>query len=89
MVILCMLYAIEYILVLFGLLNINKEYFLAGQLILTITLVLSVYFMIKFLKKDLTGKIPENTSGLWILLSSMNLGLIQYIVFYVLNLLKS
>jgi len=84
-----MLYAIEYILVLFGLLNINKEYFLAGQLILTITLVLSVYFMIKFLKKDLTGKIPENTSGLWILLSSMNLGLIQYIVFYVLNLLKS
>ena len=88
-VILCMLYAIEYILVLFGLLNINKEYFLAGQLILTITLALSVYFMIKFLKKDLTGKIPENISGLWILLSSMNLGLIQYAVFYVLNLLKS
>ena len=87
--ILCMLYAIEYILVLFGLLNINKEYFLAGQLILTIILALSVYFMIKFLKKDLTGKIPENISGLWILLSSMNLGLIQYAVFYVLNLLKS
>ena len=87
--ILCILYTIEYGFVLLGLSNINKEYFLVGQLILTVTLTLSVYFMIKFLKKDLTGKIPENISGLWILLSSMNLGLIQYVVFYVLNLLKS
>jgi len=87
--ILCILYVIEYIFVLFGLSNINKEFFLVGQLILTITLILSVYFMIKFLKKDLTGKIPENISGIWILISSMNMGLIQYAVFYMLSLLKS
>ena len=87
--ILCILYVIEYIFVLFGLSNINKEFFLVGQLILTITLVISIYFMIKFLKKDLTGKIPENISGIWILISSMNMGLIQYAVFYMLSLLKS
>ena len=87
--ILCILYVIEYIFVLFGLSNINKEFFLVGQLILTITLILSVYFMIKFLKKDLTGKIPENISGIWILISNMNMGLIQYAVFYMLSLLKS
>ena len=87
--ILCILYVIEYIFVLFGLSNINKEFFLVGQLILTITLILSIYFTIKFLKKDLTGKIPENISGIWILISSMNMGLIQYAVFYMLSLLKS
>ena len=87
--ILCILYVIEYIFVLFGLSNINKEFFLVGQLILTITLILLIYFTIKFLKKDLTGKIPENISGIWILISSMNMGLIQYAVFYMLSLLKS
>jgi len=87
--ILCILYAIEYILVLLGLSNMYKEFFLTGTLILTITLVISIYFMIKFLKKDLTGKIPENISGIWILISSMNMGLIQYAVFYMLSLLKS
>ena len=87
--ILCILYVIEYIFVLFGLSNINKEFFLVGQLILTITLILSIHFTIKFLKKDLTGKIPENISGIWILISSMNMGLIQYAVFYMLSLLKS
>ena len=87
--ILCILYVIEYIFVLFGLSNINKEFFLVGQLILTITLILSIYFTIKFLKKDLTGKTPENISGIWILISSMNMGLIQYAVFYMLSLLKS
>ena len=87
--ILCILYVIEYIFVLFGLSNINKEFFLVGQLILTVTLILSIYFTIKFLKKDLTGKIPENISGIWILISSMNMGLIQYAVFYMLSLLKS
>ena len=87
--ILCILYAIEYILVLLGLSNMYKEFFMTGTLILTITLVISIYFMIKFLKKDLTGKIPENISGIWILISSMNIGLIQYAVFYILSLLKS
>ena len=87
--ILCILYAIEYILVLLGLSNMYKEFFLTGTLILTITLIISIYFMIKFLKKDLTGKIPENISGIWILISSMNMGLIQYAVFYMLSLLKS
>ena len=87
--ILCILYAIEYILVLLGLSNMYKEFFMTGTLILTITLVISIYFMIKFLKKDLTGKIPENISGIWILISSMNMGLIQYAVFYILSLLKS
>ena len=87
--ILCILYAIEYILVLLGLSNMYKEFFMTGTLILTITLVISIYFMIKFLKKDLTGKIPENISGIWILISSMNMGLIQYAVFYMLSLLKS
>ena len=87
--ILCILYVIEYILVLLGLSNMYKEFFLTGTLILTITLVISIYFMIKFLKKDLTGKIPENISGIWILISSMNMGLIQYAVFYMLSLLKS
>ena len=87
--ILCILYVIEYILVLLGLSNMYKEFFLTGTLILTITLVISIYFMIKFLKKDLTGKIPENISGIWILISSMNMGLIQYAVFYILSLLKS
>jgi len=87
--ILCILYAIEYILVLLGLSNMYKEFFMTGTLILTITLVISIYFMIKFLKKDLTGKIPENISGIWILISSMNMGLLQYAVFYILSLLKS
>ena len=87
--ILCILYAIEYILVLLGLSNMYKEFFMTGTLILTITLVISIYFMIKFLKKDLTGKIPENISGIWILISSMNMGLIQYAVFYMSSLLKS
>ena len=87
--ILCILYAIEYILVLLGLSNMYKEFFMTGTLILTITLVISIYFMIKFLKKDLTGKIPENISGICILISSMNMGLIQYAVFYILSLLKS
>lgn len=87
--ILCILYAIEYILVLLGLSNMYKEFFMTGTLILTITLVISIYFIIKFLKKDLTGKIPENISGIWILISSMNMGLIQYAVFYILSLLKS
>ena len=87
--ILCILYVIEYILVLLGLSNMYKEFFMTGTLILTITLVISIYFMIKFLKKDLTGKIPENISGIWILISSMNMGLIQYAVFYILSLLKS
>ena len=45
-----------------------------GTLILTITLVISIYFMIKFLKKDLTGKIPENISGIWILIIQYEYG---------------
>ena len=87
--ILCGLYVLDYILVMFGLLQTNEKYFLLGMTVLTIVLAVSVYFMIKFLKKDLSGKVPENVSGLWILFSCLTTGLFQYTVFYIFSLLKS
>ena len=87
--ILCGLYILDYILVMLGLLQTNEKYFLLGMTVLTIVLAVSVYFMIKFLKKDLSGKVPENVSGLWILFSCLTTGLFQYTVFYIFSLLKS
>ena len=87
--ILCGLYVLDYILVMFGLLQTNEKYFFLGMAVLTIVLAISVYFMIKFLKKNLSGKVPENVSGLWILFSCLTTGLFQYTVFYIFSLLKS
>lgn len=87
--ILCGLYVLDYILVMFGLLQTNEKYFFLGMAVLTIVLAISVYFMIKFLKKNLSGKVSENVSGLWILFSCLTTGLFQYTVFYIFSLLKS
>ena len=80
-IILSLLFVIEYLLVILGLTHTYKEYFFFGGLTLLIILIVSIYFMIKFLKKDLSGKIVETVSGLWIIFSSMCMGLLQYFVF--------
>ena len=38
-------------------------------------------FYDKIFEKDLSGKIVESVSGLWIVFSSMGLGLLPYFVF--------
>ena len=80
-VILSLLFAVEYFLVILGLSDTYEKYFLFSGLVLLIILIISIYFMIKFLKKDLSGKIVESVSGLWIVFSSMGLGLLPYFVF--------
>ena len=80
-IILSLLFIIEYLLVILGLTHTYKEYFFFGGLTLLVILIVSIYFMIKFLKKDLSGKIVETVSGLWIIFSSMSLGLLQYFIF--------
>ena len=80
-VILSLLFAAEYFLVILGLSYTYEKYFLFSRLVLLIILIISIYFMIKFLKKDLSGKIVESISGLWIVFSSMGLGLLPYFVF--------
>ena len=80
-VILSLLFAVEYFLVILGLSYTYEKYFLFSRLTLLIILIISIYFMIKFLKKDLSGKIVESVSGLWIVFSSMGLGLLPYFVF--------
>ncbi|WP_258454495.1 UbiA family prenyltransferase [Pseudoleptotrichia goodfellowii] len=57
--ILCGLYILDYILVMLGLLQTNEKYFLLGMTVLTIVLAVSVYFMIKFLKKIYREKFPK------------------------------
>lgn len=80
-VILSLLFIIEYLLVILGLAHIYEKYFLFSRLTLLVILIVSIYFMIKFLKKDLSGKIVEAVSGLWIIFSSMCMGLLPYFVF--------
>lgn len=80
-IILSLLFIIEYLLVILGLTHTYKEYFSFGGLTLLVILIVSIYFMVKFLKKDLSGKIVETVSGLWIIFSSMSLGLLPYFVF--------
>ena len=80
-VILSLLFAVKYFLVILGLSYTYEKYFLFSGLTLLIILIISIYFMIKFLKKDLSGKIVESVSGLWIVFSSMGLGLLPYFVF--------
>jgi len=80
-VVLSLLFVIEYFLVILGLAHTYKEYFLFGGLTLLVILIVSIYFMVKFLKKNLSGKIVETVSGLWIIFSSMSLGLLPYFVF--------
>ena len=80
-IILSLLFAAEYFLVILGLSYTYEKYFLFSGLVLLIILIISIYFMIKFLKKDLSGKIVESVSGLWIVFSSMGLGLLPYFVF--------
>ncbi|ERK53168.1 hypothetical protein HMPREF1552_00566 [Leptotrichia sp. oral taxon 879 str. F0557] len=80
-VILSLLFIIEYFLVILGLAHTYEKYFFFGGLTLLVILVVSIYFMVKFLKKDLSGKIVETMSGLWIIFSSMSLGLLQYFIF--------
>lgn len=80
-VILSLLFVIEYFLVILGLSHTYKKYFLFSGLVLFAILIVSKYFMIKFLKKDLSGKIVESVSGLWIIFSSMGMGLLPYFIF--------
>ena len=80
-VVLSLLFVIEYFFVILGLAHTYKEYFLFGGLTLLVILIVSIYFMVKFLKKNLSGKIVEAVSGLWIIFSSMSLGLLPYFVF--------
>ena len=80
-VVLSLLFVIEYFLVILGLAHTYEKYFFFGGLTLLVILVVSIYFMVKFLKKNLSGKIVETVSGLWIIFSSMCMGLLQYFVF--------
>ena len=80
-VILSLLFAVEYFLVILGLSYTYEKYFLFSGLVLLIILIISIYFMIKFLKKDLSGKIVESVSGLWIVFSSMGMGFLPYFIF--------
>ena len=80
-VVLSLLFVIEYFLVILGLAHTYEKYFFFGGLTLLVILVVSIYFMIKFLKKDLSGKIVESVSGLWIIFSSMGMGLLPYFIF--------
>ena len=80
-IVLSLLFIIEYFFVILGLAYTYKEYFFFGGLTLLVILVVSIYFMVKFLKKDLSGKIVETMSGLWIIFSSMCMGFLPYFVF--------
>ena len=80
-VVLSLLFVIEYFLVILGLAHTYEKYFLFSELILLVILIVSIYFMVKFLKKDLSGKIVETVSGLWIIFSSMSLGLLPHFFF--------
>ena len=80
-VVLSLLFVIEYFLVILGLAHTYEKYFFFGGLTLLVILIVSIYFMIKFLKKDLSGKIVETVSGLWIIFSSMSLGLLPHFFF--------
>ena len=80
-IVLSLLFIIEYFLVILGLAHTYEKYFFFGGLTLLIILIVSIYFMVKFLKKDLSGKIVETVSGLWIIFSSMSMGLLPYFVF--------
>ena len=84
-IVLSLLFVIEYFFVILGLAHTYEKYFLFSGLTLLVILIVSIYFMIKFLKKNLSGKIVETVSGLWIIFSSMSLGLLPYFVF---NLIK-
>ena len=80
-VVLSLLFVIEYFLVILGLAHTYEKYFFFGRLTLLVILIVSIYFMIKFLKKDLSGKIVETVSGLWIIFSSICMGLLPYLFF--------
>ena len=80
-VVLSLLFIIEYFLVILGLAHTYEKYFLFSGLILLVILIVSIYFMVKFLKQDLSGKIVEAVSGLWIIFSSMSMGLLPYLFF--------
>jgi len=80
-VVLSLLFVIEYFLVILGLAHTYEKYFFFGGLTLLIILIVSIYFMVKFLKKDLSGKIVETVSGLWIIFSSMCMGLLPHLFF--------
>ena len=80
-IVLSLLFIIEYFFVILGLAHTYEKYFFFGVFTLLLILVISIYFMIKFLKKDLSGKIVETVSGLWIIFSSMCMGLLPYLFF--------
>ena len=80
-IILSLLFIIEYFFVILGLAHTYEKYFLFSGLILLVILIVSIYFMVKFLKQDLSGKIVEAVSGLWIIFSSMSMGLLPYLFF--------
>ena len=80
-IVLNLLFVIEYFFVILGLAHTYEKYFFFGGLTLLVILIVSIYFMVKFLKKDLSGKVVETVSGLWIIFSSMCMGLLPYLFF--------
>ena len=80
-IVLSLLFIIEYFFVILGLAHTYEKYFLFSGLTLLVILIVSIYFMVKFLKKDLSGKVVETVSGLWIIFSSMCMGLLPYLFF--------
>lgn len=76
--ILIIIFFAEYFLVILGILGIS---YIADikYVIIFITLVLigSIYFLIKFLEEDLSGKVVETVSGLWIISTYLSLGLLH------------
>ena len=92
---LIILFAIEIIFIYLGLhenyyvgLNnaFGKKYFFTGIILLLLIFCVSIFQLRKFIKEDLTGKIVENISGIWIMFSYLCMGFLQYIIFF--NFLK-
>ena len=78
------LYMAEYILVLSGLFQLlDKDMFFISLSILTLILSITVYFTVTFFKRNLSGKIVETFSGIWIISSYIMSGILQYIIFLI------
>lgn len=78
------LYMAEYILVLSGLFQLlDKDMFFISASILTLILLITIYFTVTFFKRNLSGKIVETFSGIWIISSYIMSGILQYIIFLI------
>ena len=78
---LCVLYFIDFLLILGALQEISSKYAEFSFFALGAFLIISYYFTLKkFLMDNLSGKIVENVSGIWILFSYLNLGVMQAMI---------